>query len=154
MEECAAGGGFLGARDGAPEIELTTRAAQGGFPREFAVGNRGQQRGADECDVVAEFAPIAFAVGAAEYAERAARGGHVAGEDFEEGGFAGAVGTEERPVLARLDAPVDVAEEGVVAALDGEVLNFEESSAAGGGHGGEGERVRIFLTADVADGRR
>ena len=57
--------------------------------------------GADQADALAQFAPVGGAVGLGKQFDAAGGGSQIAGQRAEEGGFAGAVGAEDDPVLAR-----------------------------------------------------
>ncbi len=119
------GAGAVGASDAAPVIDHGIFAADDGFEGAFVIGHELADGGADEADVFAEFAPVGPAEAAAEDGDFAGRGHEVTGDGAEEGGFAGAIGAENGPVLAGIDAPVDVREDMDAPAPDGKAGDFE-----------------------------
>src|SRR5258708_26998617 len=120
------GPGPVCAADAAPEINHGISAADDGFQGGFGIGHHLADGGADEADMLAQFAPIGVSVTVAEHGDSAAGGHEIAGERAEEGGLAGAVRAENGPVLPALDAPGNAVENDGAPALDAEVRDFED----------------------------
>lgn len=57
----------------------------------------------------------------------------LAGDGFEQGGFAAAVGAEDGEVFAGVEGEGDVVEDGLVAAGYGDVLEIEDGRGHGSG---------------------
>ena len=120
-------GAAVGGRDLHPQVELRVFAADDGFESGFVGWNAGLEGAGHEADLEAKVAPVAGAVVLVEQFDLAGARGEVAGEGFEEGGFAAAVGAENDPVFAGFHAPRDVTQQGGAVAVDGEILNVEET---------------------------
>lgn len=119
-------GAAVGGRDFHPQVELRVFAADDGFEGGLVGRHAGLKCAGHEADLEAEVAPVACAVVLAEQLDFAGARGEVAGEGFEEGGFATAVGAEDDPVFAGFHAPRDVTQQGGAVAVDGEILDVEE----------------------------
>ena len=119
-------GAAVGGRDFHPQVELRVFAADDGFERGFVGRHAGLERTGDEADLQAEIAPVALAVIFTEQLDLAGAGREVTGERFEERGFAAAVGAEDDPVFAALDAPGEVAQQRGAIAEDGEMADVQQ----------------------------
>ena len=114
------GTGAFGARGAAhPVVDHGFAAAEDGLDEGFVALNLLGDRTADEVDVFAKFFP-GFVGTDTEEGYFAGSGSEVSCEGAKKGRLAGAVGSEDRPGLAFVDAPGEVAEDGAVAS-DGEV---------------------------------
>jgi hypothetical protein len=65
---------------------------------------------ADDSYAFSKFSPIASAVLLAENSDLAPGGRHVPDEGLQQGGFAGAIGAKDDPMLAHVHHPVDCIE--------------------------------------------
>lgn len=90
------------------------------------------QLGGDDAEMAAELRDIpAFAAEQEELRLGRGDGVALAGDGFDEGGFAAAVGPEDGDVFAGGDAEGDVVKDDVVAAGDADVLHEEEVGCVG-----------------------
>lgn len=118
------GGLALHARGLFKEADGIVKAGLDDFEAGGVVIEVGLEFRGDPADFVAGFADgMSIAAAVAENGDVVAVGlGMVAGDETEDGGFAGAVGAEERPVFASADGPVETVEDGGSAVANGDVL--------------------------------
>ncbi len=120
FDDFAGDGDFLGGR-------VVEKAEMGAATGEdsLVAGELGIHEAADmiayDSDGAADFADIGLAVGLAQDLDDAGRGPEVAEEEVQNGGLAGAVGTEHDPVLSGLDLPGEILENGIEVALDEDI---------------------------------
>ena len=112
-----------------PKIDHGVFAADDRFECGLGRGHEFVEGAADETNFFTQFGPMTFAIGLAEELDVAIGGGFVAGDGREQGGFAGTVGAEDRPMLAGIDTPIDAVENDSVAAFEAEVADRENGAA-------------------------
>jgi hypothetical protein len=126
------GAGAHGGGDGevGPEGRTRKEAGEDGVAAGGAEGGLAGEFGLDDAEAAFEFGEVpALAAEDADEGVGEGQGVALAGDGFDEGGFAAAVGAEDGDVFAGFDAEGDVVEDDVVAAGYVDVLKFEE-----GGH--------------------
>ncbi len=124
--EVPASGDTIGARARVPEVELGVFAADDGIERDFGGRDRGGKGTRHDAEMHSQFSPVVFTVAAAEHSEISGSRGEEAGERLEQGRLAAAVGSENHPVLAGRDTPVETAQDGRAAAFYAQTGDFED----------------------------
>jgi hypothetical protein len=133
------GAGEVGARDRGAQVNGGLASGGDDFQGGFLIVQEVTEGGGHEADASAESGPIGLAVGLAEELDLAGGWGEVTGEGGEERGFAGAIGAEEHPMLSGENGPMDVLEDGMTPAGDGQAGEPEHGNGCGGGGwGGSG----------------
>lgn len=117
---------FVNGLDTAPDADHGLLAADDDLQGGVLIVDEVGDAGADDADALAEFAPVALAEGFAKKGDLAIGGRHVSGESLEERGLAGAVGTEDDPVLAFVDGPIDGGEDVDGVAVDAEIFDVKK----------------------------
>ena len=107
-QDCSGGAAVVGA-DLAPVANLCITTADDGFESRFAVVglHHLMHAGTDQSDPARQIAPVKAPVSFAEHANFPGGRRQVSGQRAEQGSFTGAVGAENRPMLAAFDAPID-----------------------------------------------
>lgn len=115
-----------------PEGGGGEEAGEDGVEAGGGEGGFAGQVGGDEAHAAAEVGEVpAIAAKDADFCFGVNQGVKLAGDGFEEGGFAAAVWAEDGEVFACVEGEGDVVEDGLVAAGDRDVLEIED----GWGHG-------------------
>src|SRR5437879_5992578 len=123
--EDARGASAVGMGDSSPKINHGVFAADDGFERRLGFGHHLAHGRADQTDLLAQLAPIGFAVAPAQHGDFAAGRSQIARERAEQRRFARTVGAEDDPVLAALDAPRNAVENPRLAAPAVQAANSE-----------------------------
>src|SRR5271156_2652214 len=113
----------------APVANLRIAAADDGFESGLSVFHHLMHARTDQADAGPKLAPIEASIGLAEHANLAGGGRQISSQRAKQRGFSGAVGAENRPMLAALNPPIARFEN------DGLALDAERGDLDHGGPG-------------------